>query len=344
MLFGEESVIKNFIKFGIVGDVHISDNPPSTRKDDYRTTVLNKLNFIVDYANDHNYRALFFLGDLFHKKIPFHNSHTMISALITLFSGCKCPVYVVPGNHDIHGNMSSFEGQPLNVLVKSGVVQIFDGIPVVFATGKFICSVNGAEYLPARDSKENTELYQLAHCEESNYKISMFHQMILPDDKRFFSNFVNFKDLKDLPVDLVCCGHYHDGYQPALQKYSDSISFLNPGSITRGTSEQSNLDKKPKFTELILENDSLGFIKSTFTDVEIPFLPADQVFDFTVIERNHQKKDMHQFMDGLSEMESQSLSTQDPVAVLNVLKTMGLPDNLSETAFRYLGEAHAELT
>ena len=27
--------------FGIVGDVHISDNPPSTRKDDYRAAVLN---------------------------------------------------------------------------------------------------------------------------------------------------------------------------------------------------------------------------------------------------------------------------------------------------------------
>ena len=328
------------MKFGIIGDVHIADNPPSTRKDDFRETVMNKLNFIIDYSNANQYSALVFVGDIFHKKIPSYNSHSMISALIRLFERSTAPVYVIAGNHDIYGNLSTLPSQPLNVLVQSGVVKLLDETgPVLFKStdGQPIVSLNGHSFSPTLDSKTASAFYSLEH-EDAPIKISVFHQMLLPDGKQFFDHYINFEDLKDINCDLVVCGHYHEGFTPPMVQAHNKY-FLNPGAITRGTAEQSNLNREPKFVELTAYPDG----KMTTTEIPIPFLPAEDVFNFQVIENNRKKKDMHEFMEGLSEMENQALSTQEPTGVITVLKAMGMSDHLSEIANKYLQDAYAEL-
>lgn len=331
------------MKFAVVGDVHIADVPPSTRKDDYRNVVLGKLRFIINSVNaDGQYSAVLFVGDLFHKKIPFHNSHSMLSSLISIFESCKVPIYIIPGNHDIHGNMSTFENQPMNVLVQAGVVTLLDGkTPVLFDSGDETVSLNGVPFSPLMDSKDSASLYNLEHL-DADVKVSMFHQMILPDDKKFFLDYINFVDLANINADVVICGHYHEGYNPALS-YAHGKYFLNGGSITRGTAEQANFDKIPKFVTLVIARDG-GVIPTVKAfETEIPYVASEEVFDFNVIERNKKKKDMHEFMEGLSEMESQSLSTQEPQGVLNALKVLGLDPRLEPLALRYLEEAHAML-
>ena len=332
------------MKFAVVGDVHISDVAPSTRKDDYRNVVLGKLRFIIDQVNQAgDYQAVLFLGDLFHKKVPFHNSHSMISALIRLFETCSCPIYIIPGNHDIHGNMSTFENQPLNVLIQAGVVRMLTNQdPVLFNWGGVSVSLNGTPFSPLLDSKDSATLYNLNHLDVADVKISMFHQMVLPDDKKFFADYINFADLAGVNCDVLLCGHYHEGYNPSCV-YENGKFFVNPGSITRGTAEQANFDKTPKFTVLSIDKVN-GTCQVQATDIEIPHVVSDEVFDFTVIERNQKKKDMHKFMDGLSEMESQSLSTQEPSGVINALKVLGFDARLEPLALKYLDDAYATLS
>ena len=332
------------MKFAVVGDVHIADVAPSTRKDDYRNVVLGKLKFIIDQVNQAgDYQAVLFLGDLFHKKVPFHNSHSLISSLIKIFEGCTCPIYIVPGNHDIHGNMSTFENQPLNVLIQAGVVKMLSNQnPVLFNWGNVTVSLNGVPFSPLLDSKNSASLYSLNHLDEADVKISMFHQMVLPDDKKFFADYINFEDLANVNCDVVLCGHYHEGFNPSCV-YENGKFFVNPGSITRGTALQANLEKSPKFTTLFIEKVN-GATTVRCEDQEIPFVKSDEVFDFTVIDRNQKKKDMHEFMDGLSEMESQSLSTQEPSGILNALKVLGIESRLEPIAQHYLDEAYAVLS
>ena len=93
------------MRFGLIFDVHASDKTPSTRKDDYKAAVLKKLEFVVEESNKRHYDAILMLGDLFHKKIPSHNSHSLISALISIFQKSKAPFYIIAGNHDILGNI-----------------------------------------------------------------------------------------------------------------------------------------------------------------------------------------------------------------------------------------------
>ena len=336
------------MKFAVIGDVHIADVAPSTRKDDYKETVLGKLKFIIDTVNqDPAYKAILMVGDLFHKKIPFHNSHSMISALLALFDQAKCPIYIIPGNHDIHGNMSTFENQPMNVLIKSGVLKMLDGEnPVEFydnVTGEeFRISLNGCPFKQVMENKSAVAEYNLKHLENVDFKISMFHQMILPDGKKFFLDYVNFSDLLSVNSDMIICGHYHEGFTPSVCKVGTKY-FVNGGSITRGTAEQANFDKVPKFVSLDIQKVA-GSVEVKFVDIAIPYLLYDDVFDLEVIERNKKKKDMYKFMDGLSEMESQSLSTQEPSGIINILKTFGMDARLEELALHYLDEAYAGLS
>lgn len=331
------------MNFAIVGDVHIADTAPSTRKDDYKNVVLGKLEFIINYVNSLGiYSAVLMAGDLFHKKIPFHNSHSMISALISLFEKSTVPIYIIPGNHDIHGNMNTFENQPLNVLIQSGVVKMLNGTPILFDDGDIKVSLNGVPFSPQMESKDSVALYNLNHA-DADIKISMFHQMILPDDKKFFLDYVNFSDLAGINSDIVISGHYHEGFTPSMVCVNGKY-FINGGSITRGTAEQANFEKTPKFVSLEVKNNGSVVPTIFANDVEIPHVVSEEVFDFTVIERNKKKQDMHKFMDGLSEMESQSLSTQEPSGILNVLKVLGIEKRLEPLAMKYLDDAYAGLS
>ena len=335
------------MKLAVIGDVHIADVAPSTRKDDYKETVLGKLKFIIDRVNaDPAYKAILMVGDLFHKKIPFHNSHSMISALLALFGQSKCPIYIIPGNHDIHGNMSTFENQPMNVLIESGVLKMLDGsTPVELYSNdaglETRVSLNGCPFRQTMESKSAVAEYELKHLENADFRISMFHQMILPDGKKFFLDYVNFSDLQDVHTDMIICGHYHEGFTPSVCKVGE-MYFVNGGSITRGTAEQANFEKAPKF--VTLEILKLPFeVRVKYADTLIPYLDAKDVFDFTVIERNKKKKDMHEFMDGLSEMENQALSTQEPTGIMNALKLLGMEKRLEPLIQHYLDEAYIAL-
>jgi hypothetical protein len=219
---------------------------------------------------------------------------------------------------------------------------MLNGEPILFDDGDIKVSLNGVPFSPQMESKDSVALYNLNHL-DADIKISMFHQMILPDDKKFFLDYVNFSDLAGINSDIVIAGHYHEGFTPSMVCENGKY-FINGGSITRGTAEQANFEKTPKFVSLEVKNNGSVVPTIVATDVEIPHVVSEEVFDFTVIERNKKKQDMHKFMDGLSEMESQSLSTQEPSGILNVLKVLGIEKRLEPLAMKYLDDAYAGLS
>lgn len=52
------------MKILFIPDVHLCEQSPRSRKDSYPTTVLEKLDYIINYANENN-AITFFLGDIF---------------------------------------------------------------------------------------------------------------------------------------------------------------------------------------------------------------------------------------------------------------------------------------
>src|SRR5579883_1980025 len=106
-----------------VGDVHLADEAPRSRKDDYTSAIFDKLAQIAGIARTYDYT--FFLGDLFHKKRPENNSHSLVGRFMdTLSLFPKHKTYALVGNHDIRdGNMACLPDQPLGVIFRSGLLK-----------------------------------------------------------------------------------------------------------------------------------------------------------------------------------------------------------------------------
>ena len=85
----------------IIGDQHLADRPPSARTDTYRDDILNKLEWIIDRANDEKVDFILNEGDVFHIKRPDRNSHYLLQEAARIFGKSNAPVRIVPGNHDL---------------------------------------------------------------------------------------------------------------------------------------------------------------------------------------------------------------------------------------------------
>ena len=116
------------MNFIFMGDLHAADKPPSGRVDDYKATVQVKLCDIALKAIEHNVGAVISVGDIFHSKQGNRVSDSLRQMLIDTFKAFPCPVFVVPGNHDMGSAGMDFTNQPLGTLVSAGAVKLLTSI------------------------------------------------------------------------------------------------------------------------------------------------------------------------------------------------------------------------
>ena len=115
-------------------DVHLSDVSPSSRKDDWASTVLGKLRQVGMVADRVRAAAVLDGGDFFHVKSPSRNTHDLVRRVADLHATYPCPVYANVGNHDcVYGDYEYLDQQPLGVLFSTGVFRrCYDEHEVVF--------------------------------------------------------------------------------------------------------------------------------------------------------------------------------------------------------------------
>lgn len=115
----------------IVGDVHLSDRAPTSRKDTYAEEILAKVAWAALYANHpgpgRGPLPLVFAGDVFHLKVPWRTSYRLVQRLHSILEAVQRGVWIVPGNHDLsNGRMESIDAQPLGALCRMGNVHLLD--------------------------------------------------------------------------------------------------------------------------------------------------------------------------------------------------------------------------
>src|SRR5947208_3059908 len=106
----------------LLGDLHAADRPPSLCSELYLSDLLDLVKAASDLAKSLDCVAAIQAGDTFHVKVPSRNSHRLVLDVIDAFGNFSCPVYIVPGNHDMSNNRfeSLFDTQPLGVVLQSG--------------------------------------------------------------------------------------------------------------------------------------------------------------------------------------------------------------------------------
>ena len=332
-------------KIAIIGDVHLSDVQVTTRLDNYNEAILAKLEFVKQACNDRGMDAVFFLGDLFHRKAAQQTTHQTISRLIDIFNGFKCNVYTIIGNHDYNHSMEALDKQPIYVLKTSGAIQIIgDNMPkakCVVATGKArSIEVYGLSHLDENDEKLDNYNRIDNSINRNNFNILLTHQWIFEDGFQFFGHYLNYENLKDLHFDIIANGHYHPAGE---EKQVYGKLFLRPGAICRVSSSKEDLALKPRFVILDIDVDSPEK-KYSFEYVQIPFEPADKVFDMNAVKHAKiSKEEISKFTKSLQAAEIEEVDTNSVESVVNLLATIQSDQEVLDTCKKYLDEAKEAL-
>ncbi len=258
-------------------DVHFSDHTPKRRKDDWRSTVAKKLEWIGKYAKEIGAKAVIDGGDFFDVKIPAKNSHYLINQSMTIHQKYPCPVYSVFGNHDArHSNVDLLDEQPLGVLYKSKTFK-----PLLFARPEHLAKQdtdhhgalkhtfyneshevtfeeNGLKVrwvgIPYHGKTYHLEWINQIQKKDEDYLFVAAHLLASPRYKVKGSMFgaediLGYEYLKNHTggVDAWFFGHWHEdqgivNLNAEDQNTTKPVFVVNIGSLTRGSLSIKDLD------------------------------------------------------------------------------------------------------
>lgn len=330
-------------------DVHMADKGPSSRLDDWPTTVLDKLGQVRDIAKEVNASAIIDGGDFFHIKSPGRNSHSLIHRTAEHHANYPCPVYCTPGNHDsVYGDYSFLPQQPLGVLFSAGVFKrLYDEHEAVF---EFPFSAwerdkNGTKLkvrvvgIPYHGNSYDMERFTSIEKGDEDYLVCVAHVLASEKGGTMFEgeDIIKYQDLMETAPDVYCFGHWHmdQGVKRIENFYAESGQavvkhFVNVGSLTRGSLSQDELRRKPAAVVL-------GFDKSGI-NIEIRRLkvkPPEEIFDIEGRARQVKRQvDMDAFVTRIKtalQTETSSQSVEDELSGVG-----GVAADIRERALAYL--------
>lgn len=255
-------------------DEHLSDLAPGFRKDDYRASILRKLEWQGELCKKFNTNALLRGGDFFHVKAANKTTYATTTAAAEVHRRYPCPVYAIAGNHDMsYNDPASVSRQPLGLMIESGVFKPMKD--VVLEDGSTRVRVVGVEYTTDLDVDGLHDLVRKRP--DDGYVVAFVHALasMAPEEKIqafFHERIFDYRDLvfEGCP-DVYVFGHYHKD-----QGIVDHLGtkFVNLGAISRGALTFENMERKPKVS--LIKADSRGI---SVEEHVVPHEDAAQVFD-----------------------------------------------------------------
>lgn len=304
-------------------DVHLADKGPSSRIDDYREAILDKLSQISKICEDNKADIAVCAGDLFHYKAPTKNSHYLVSRTMEIFKNFPCPVYSIYGNHDIsQDNISTLPKQPFYVLLKSGCLHYLED--EFFDNGKI--RLFGMDYLKDPDyvdfnKKRLTEEVQMcvAHVNASSKFDDLFGERVY-----------KYQDLSKCSPDIFLFGHYHP--DQGIEKHNSKY-FINVGSLSRGSLKKDELERTPNCS-LITIDDSYNI---TCEKIPLKVEPSDKIFDLE--KKNKEEVEQKEIENFINEMKSKIVSDSDTDVWQEVMSKLNFEKTIQDKAKDYLEKA-----
>lgn len=246
----------------VIGDPHVEGRIPDFRSDNYPETILNKLEWCLDYARNQRLQPVL-LGDLFDK--PRDNPTWMIGRLIEMMIGRK--LIGIYGNHDC-AQPELTDDDSLMILVKSGCLQLVsENNPWTATIAGRTVLVGGSSYrqrIPDRIDVSRFPKHSL--FPEQPFCVWLTHHDLKVGD---YEN-GRFSPFAIPNVDLVINGHIHTRSEP-VQK--EDTTWMNPGNISRRSRSQTCREQSPAVLQIDIEADDWS---SQY--VEVPHREFSEVF------------------------------------------------------------------
>jgi len=315
-------------------DIHISDNGPRSRVDDFKEAVLGKINQMCMACNKLNADAAIIAGDLFNLKNPARNSHNLNQELIKIFKRFSCPIYMIEGNHDLTANrLESLSEQPLGVLFADGtLIQLRD--EVIEKDGVKI-SLIGIPYAEKLDL-DTLKIPEKGDCVSQICAMHLYSS--LKGGMIFKERLYGYDELEVFSPDIFILGHYHidQGVYESNGKY-----FVNIGSMTRGTLSEEDIDHNPQigYIKITVENNEPAY---TLRSINLKVKPSSEVFDLIKREQEDQEREeIKLFVEKLAS-EAVEKSVDSAKTIDDLIDTMGLAKIIRDRVLYFIQEASAK--
>lgn len=310
----------------LVGDLHVSDTPPVNCTASYTDDIIEMLRWIADEAARRGADAVVWSGDVFDKKAPTKNSHSLILKMLSVVKYYKemgVELFVVPGNHDLVNDRyeTLHTTQPLGVLIAAGLKEL-----------------NGwHETLPLfgvpwqQDWPRDLEA-AFANFQEFNFggdALAVTHASIFPPGKEPIYEHLLAEDVAAAMggSGYLQFGHIHDDY--GIWQ-TGGVTFANVGAISRGSLTESHLGREVKIVSWVPEDG--------FEEIVVPHRPAEEVFK--VVEgtkAKEDKKDTQTFLQAIGHSQIAMTSTS---SIVDHIREMEAEEPVKKTAIELI-EAEA---
>lgn len=211
-------------------DLHARADTPQGRTDNFRQSILTKLEEIGQLWKDNQVELVTFTGDLFDSPDP---ASSIRNDVIAILKSWQLPIVGVVGSHDYFGyQMKTLKRTALGSLYYSGLIQLVGGKGqpeyLKFVNDKKEIVITGSPHTywatddPTYISKPRFEeglfQLQLVHCDLIDKKVPWQHLLV--------TDIVTESD-------LVMVGHYHPGWEVPIISGNKKTMFVNQGSIGR---------------------------------------------------------------------------------------------------------------
>jgi exonuclease SbcD len=313
------------------GDIHISDTNPRSRTDNFKETILGKLDQLRIASVKLKADAVLLAGDIFNLKSPIKNSHDLNRELIELFKKFKCPVYSIPGNHDLTAdNIETMGSQPISVLFASGALKNLNH--EIISKKKLKISLVGIPFTKNLDLKK----LNIPPKDDATTQICVMHIYAGPHAGNLFKErLYGYDELSELSPDIFVLGHYHEdqGIQKQQEKY-----FINLGSLSRGTLTNENIQHNPKFgfIKIIKENDECP-IEIKVDSIPVKIKPAEEIFDLK--KRDEEKIQDIEIQKYVERLVSESVVLDKRTSIDDHLSKMNIEKEVHELVTNLIEEA-----
>lgn len=296
-------------------DIHGRANNPISRLDDYPVTVLRKVEWVVDTANEHNaYVACG--GDIVNSP---DTSPSFIGALAGRLSKLKKkPMYIVLGNHDIYGyNPDSFIRTPLYILECLGLIKILNTDDPVYLEDEIVLTGQSSVY----DMDKNSKYYYPDIDKKDCKHFHIIHSFLTNKEWKYV-NHTLIDNVLDTTADVVLSAHEHNGF--GLIEKGGKI-FCHPGALLRVSASVGDINKIVRISKFEIKG---GHIKHEFINTPMAIaLPWEEVIDRDRLEeeKEHNVK-MQEFFANISETDI----TFDAMDVLEAFSQFSKQENLDD--------------
>jgi hypothetical protein len=298
----------------LVSDPHLTDRPPSGRRDDYLATQARKLSWVNELAAREGAAVVAVTGDWFDNEDGPRIRRSLDVRLLGVFRGAPCPWVGIRGNHDMRwGREDSLRDHPLGVLEAAGILHpvgwprwwAVPGTPRVLVVGLdyrlegpggWLEELRGTHAL--RDLKVRTAtqwVLGLTHCFWGGDGGDTYGEPRLP-----------YESVVGTGIDVLA--HGHDHRRGGVVEVEGAV-VVGTGALTRQTTAPEDVDRIPAVG--VVRFSPTGY---TATLVDVPCEPAAVVFDLgAVTHRRVVRAELGRFTEAVVRL-APGVVTRDPLA------------------------------